>query len=378
MNPADLFGRRAFLKKSSLLGAGLAAAHAGSRALAAGRSETGEVFRVGCLNVTTYSHLAGLWGPVINPRPDQKEIRLTDMRITHCWEIDHEKAKGFANTFGCEAVKNFDDMLGKVDGVISGGYYNHPWNHILHRPYLEAGLPNLINRPLSNSIAKAEEMVAVAKKHGATILTPSAFEHNSTMSAAKAWVRDKKVLCYNATNSFDDYPTHGIHGLYMIYRAIVEAGNPVESVAFRAEKWHKGPGVMTFEHRDASGRPFFGTLHQAATSLGTLRVFTPGDQRGEGFHIRIGSEEPYSKTELWAPTVWAFQRMARHGEMAQTFDQLLDRHRAFMAGWRSILVEDGRPVRLDAVPADWQSPVELPNQASDPTVKLFRKRFGEA
>ena len=68
--------------------------------------------------------------------------------------------------YNCEAVRNFDDMLGKVDGIISGGYYNYPWNHILHEPYLEAGLPNLINRPFANSLLKARKMIDTARKNG--------------------------------------------------------------------------------------------------------------------------------------------------------------------------------------------------------------------
>ena len=109
----------------------------------------------------------------------------------HCWEIDREKSENFGRTFGCEVVQNFDDMVGKVDGIISGGYYNHPWNHILHRPYLEAGLPNLINRPFTNSLAKAQEMIELAQKHGATILVPSSHELTDAISRAKAWATDK-------------------------------------------------------------------------------------------------------------------------------------------------------------------------------------------
>ena len=115
-----------------------------------------EPFRIGFLNVASYSHTP-LWAPAINPRVGEKDTPFTGMRITHCWDIEYEKAKAIAEPYGCKVVKNFDDMLGKVDGVISGGYYNHPWNHILHEPYLEAGLPNLINRPFSNSLAKAAE-----------------------------------------------------------------------------------------------------------------------------------------------------------------------------------------------------------------------------
>ena len=88
-----------------------------------------EPFRVGFLNVASYSHMP-LWAPHINPRAGEKDTPFTGMRITHCWDIEYEKAQEMAAPYGCEVVKNFDDMLGKVDGVISGGYYNHPWNHI--------------------------------------------------------------------------------------------------------------------------------------------------------------------------------------------------------------------------------------------------------
>ena len=62
--------------------------------------------------------------------------------------------------------------------------------------------------------------------------------------------------------------------------------------------------------------------------------------------------------------------------MPQTYDQILRKNQAFMAGWRSVLVEDGRPVRLEDVPSDWTAPVELPNMPGDPTFALFKKRFG--
>jgi hypothetical protein len=231
MDKSAKINRRGFLSQAPRLGATLVSGPSLATAQSWERRTPAHTFRVGCLNVSSYSHLKDLWAPLINPRPDQKEISFTGMRITHCWEIDPAKAEEFEKVYGCEAVKNFDDMLGKVDGIISGGYYNHPWNHILHQPYLEAGLPNLINRPFTNSLSKARKMIDIAQKHGATILVPSAHEHNDTIARAKSWSTRKKIICYTATNSFDDYPTHGIHGVYMIYKAVVESGNPIVSVA---------------------------------------------------------------------------------------------------------------------------------------------------
>ena len=357
--------RRSFLASATALGAVGLGASLG--AAVAKKPGAGDELRVGCMNLVTYSHL-GIWAPLIRP--------FTGMRITHCWDIEPEKAKGFANSHGCTSVKNFDDMLGKVDCIISGGYYNHPWNHIIHAPYLEAGLPNLINRPFANSVAKADKMVEMARKHGATILCPSAFEHSNAIARAKEWATGKKILCYNATDSTDDYPTHGIHGVYMACRAIAEAGNPVVSVSYRTKEWFHAPGVVTYEHRDQDGRAFFGTLHLAHVGLGTVHIHTDGEYGGKGFEIEAGAGYPYNKTELWAPTLWAYEAMARGGDVPQTTEQILHKHKVFMAGWWSVLEKDGQPVRLEEVPGDWEAPVELPTRPQDRVAALFRKKFG--
>ena len=364
-----LSNRRGFLKSCPVALA--AAAQAGGQS----RRTAGEPFRVGCLNVHNYSHLLGLWAPLMNPRAEKKETAMTGMRITHCWEIDPAKSAEFAKMYGCEAVRNFDDMLGKVDGIISGGYFEHPWNDRLHQPYLEAGLPNLINRPFSNSMAKARKMVDAARKHGATILCPSAYEYTEAAAQAKAWVAGKKILCYNATNSFDEYPTHGIHGMYMIHRAIVESGNPVVSVAYQARNWYTPPGVMTFEHAGGNGNGFLGTLHQIAGAWGTLQVHTPGEYGGRAFNIQGGTGFPFNVTEAWAPTIWAYQRMAVYREMPQSFESILDKTRVFLAGWQSVL-NGGKAVRPEDVPEEWESPVELPSRPGDPYARMFKKLFG--
>ncbi|HZT28764.1 MAG TPA: Gfo/Idh/MocA family oxidoreductase [Bryobacteraceae bacterium] len=365
------------LDRRKFLGAALASEASALAAQGGKRRSPSDVFRVGCLNVVTYSHLNELWAPLMNPRDNQKDAPLTGMRITHCWEIDPDKSAQFARTFGCTAVRNFDDMLGKVDGIISGGYYNHPWNHILHQPYLEAGLPNLINRPFANSMAKARRMVEMAQKHGAKILVPSSHEFNDPITHAKAWAGGKKILCYNATNSFDDYPSHGVHGVYLVCRAVAESGSPVVSVAYQARNWYSPPGVLTFEHRDPQGRPFFGTLHQLAGSWGTIQIHTPEEYGGKDFLIQTGTGYPFNRTEIWAPPVWVYQYMALYGEMPQSFEQILHKTNVFLAGWRSILDQGGRPVRLEEVPEEWESPVELPTHPGDPTVSLFRKKFGK-
>ncbi len=79
---------------------------------------------------------------------------------------------------------------------------------------------------------------------------------------------------------------------------------------------------------------------------------------------------------MWAPTIWAFQKMAMYGDMPQTHEQIYAKTNVYLAGWRSFLENNGRPVRIDEVPEDWESPVELPNHPDDTTPALFKKKFG--
>jgi predicted dehydrogenase len=365
--------RRSFI--GGALAAGAAAA-AVSRSEAQQAAPKGDILRVGCLNVWSYSHLNGIWGPVMNARKGEKDTPFTNLRMTHCWDIEEDKAKEFGKNYGCEAVKNFDDMLGKVDCIISGGYYNHGWNHIIHAPYLEAGIPNLINRPFANSMVKAKKIIELAKKGKAPILVPSSHEHNEAIVRAKSWATGKNIICYGATNSFDDYPTHGVHGLYLCCKAVAEAGFPVVSVAYRTNSWYAPPGVLTFEHRNKDGSSFYGTLHEVSGSWGTIQIHTPEAYGGETFSIRYGIGYPYDKTEIWATPIWAMERMAMYGDMPQTYEQILHKTNVFLAGWKSVLDAGGKPVKLTEVPEDWESPIQLPNHPTDNTVELFKKKFG--
>src|SRR6266851_1946461 len=110
MNTSMKISRRSFIAQSRVSGAALVAGASLATAQSGKRWSRGEPFRVGCLNVSSYSHLMGLWAPLINPRKGEKDTPFTGMRITHCWEIEPAKAEEFARIYGCEAVKNFDDM----------------------------------------------------------------------------------------------------------------------------------------------------------------------------------------------------------------------------------------------------------------------------
>ena len=135
--------------------------------------------------------------------------------------------------------------------------------------------------------------------------------------------------------------------------------------------------MLTFEHNDKEGRTFYGTLHSGNFGVGMLQIHTDKNGNGRPFTLSIGRGELYRDTGFWTPAIWAFQQMATSGQMPQTYDQVLMKQLAYMAGWRSHLVEKGQPVRLEDVPADWDAPVTLPQRPGEAAYfERFQKLFG--
>ena len=60
------------------------------------RAPNTEPFRVGFLNVDSYSHMP-LWAPHINPRPGEKDTPFTGMRITHVGILNTRRRKRLLN-----------------------------------------------------------------------------------------------------------------------------------------------------------------------------------------------------------------------------------------------------------------------------------------
>ena len=231
--------RRNFFGQAVL--AGGAAAAMPDIATAQGKTKTGaDPIKVGFACVGSSSH-GGLWGPTINPVPgDRWPGRSTNMLITHCWDSRPEAAERFAGRYGCEAVKHYYDMVGKVDAMIFAGFLEAPWWEQLTKPYLEAGIPTYIDRPIGLNMKTAKSIVERAKQHNTPIMSCDghAIMEEAKLSRQKVerFRREGKEIIaatgYNPTTR--DYPVHGIHGLYFLTTAF---GLDVEMVSQQADGW---------------------------------------------------------------------------------------------------------------------------------------------
>ena len=133
------------------------------------------MFAIGMVGVNTYH--AEAFTRIFN-RGDADEPRIANARITHVWAGDHpDRLAELETMLGPydNTVESIDDLIGVVDGILiiddSDGGRNH---RELATPFLEAGIPVFIDKPMTSDYADAVALFDLAEKHNAPIFSSSA------------------------------------------------------------------------------------------------------------------------------------------------------------------------------------------------------------
>lgn len=314
--------------------------------------------RVGVLACEGYVHTKSIWGPMMQPGQlhgdESPPIRFTPMTITHVWDLDRQAAEAYAAQYaGARAVGGYADMVGQVDGVILDDFNSCQHFLELARPYLEAGTPMFINRPLALSLADAHAIIDLARRHGAPLMCASTFEFAPEVDQIRKRAANCAPLAgYAVANSMSDYATHGIHGLWFAHACV---GGGVRSVAYHTPDWHEPNGVVTIEHEPRDGgRTFYGSVQEISGAWGWIRVFGASSFEQS---IQAG---PY----FWLPLLLEVQRLFVTGRMPQSYDTILEKVLIFLAGYKSHVECGGAPVALDEI-GDFVAPRLNPDPYPD-------------
>jgi predicted dehydrogenase len=384
--------RRSFFGKAAIAGGvALAAADTGLAAKASKKAApvtkkttSVELMNVGAMCVGDGSHLNyGIWAPTINPTKEEPWYgRTTGMRISHCWDKDPAVAAAFAKKYGCEPVKNYYDMVDKVQGMIFGGFFEVKWWPQLTKPYLEAGIPCHINRPFAYSIKAAREMIETAKKYNTPIQCTDEREYikESTVSRWKVeqLLKEKKnILGANSDNSAGyEYPAHGVHGLYYLLAIF---GLDVAQVSLQADSWWNAEtisckkameyGLLTLQYNgiDIPGvgkqdKKFMVAQQQLTnySSNANCRIYYDGGWWDCDNHWEY-NDWMVRRYTLFFPTVLQMQRLFETREMVWSYDYILQKTKIFLTGFKSQLEHNGALVKVADLPEDWEAPCPRPD-----------------
>lgn len=151
---------------------------------------------------------------------------IKEATVTHIWTQDAKLSEHIAKASNIEnIVENYTDMIGKVDAILLAR--DDALHHYeMAKPFIEAGLPIYIDKPLALNLNEAKKIYSLEKYTG-QIFTCSA------ISYAKEFMFDKNnfgEIKYIEATIDKDWEKYSIHIIEPVLRIIGETPKIKSSV----------------------------------------------------------------------------------------------------------------------------------------------------
>ena len=299
--------------------------------------------------------------------------KRTGMVYTHVWHIKREEAEAFAKQYGVDTVvRNFDDMVGKVDGLIIDTVMQTPWVHRLAEPYLSNGVPVFSDRPGNDAVWKVKKLIDLAQKYKTPFWSGSSLELMYQCIQAQEHHPPKTITGYEIwSEGTPTFYCHGLHGMWWTHKV---SGGGIQAVSQKMNDWRKGGGVSTVIHKDRGNGSFTGTIHHDKRE--NCLIWTKFQGSEQVYRYDTGHWENF----VYLPLLLAVQDMFYHGmaKLPERYDSFLEKCRFYLAAFRSHLREKGEAVELDKLDEDWAvgCPWGHPNMSTREVYDAYTKLLG--
>lgn len=157
--------------------------------------------------------------------------------VTHVWDPDRRAAEQLAAAANIGTVADkAEDIIGQVDGVLipDDGTFTHQRAAL---PFLEAGVPTFVDKPLSPDPAEARRIVELAAKSGAPFFSASALRFAAEIADRKTLadqVGQITAICGVGVNELVYYGVHPLEAIVALMgpgiESVANVGRPGEAV----------------------------------------------------------------------------------------------------------------------------------------------------
>jgi hypothetical protein len=260
-------------------------------------------------------------------RRDRSEFGIEDLRVTHAWTQDPEQTGRLcAACLIPHAVSRAEEMVGQVDAIILArdDYENH---YSMAMPFLKAGLPVFVDKPLSLS---SEELKGFRPYlESGKLMSCSAMRYARELDEPRATLEayGKVRLIRGAVlNSWEKYGVHLLDAIFGIYKA-----NASHIVAFEAD--HSSIGI-TMDNGSLVQIDCLGEVPK------TFRVDIWGDKGSSGHDI-------FDNFTMFRRMLWHFGWSIKNRKPAFDPEKTIDSMRILMAG--KIARNENRKVMLNEI-----------------------------
>ncbi len=280
------------------------------------------------INGYSDSGLAESGWPVIHEyvkRRHPSEFGIGDLRVTHAWTQEPEITRRLCKASLVDhAVKDAVDMLGAVDAVILARD-----DHEIHRemaaPFLEAGLPIFIDKPLTLSQTDLEYFQPYIER--GQLMSGSAMRFATELDSVRAEIGSYGHVRLIRGAVLNDWARYGVHMLDAILPLL--SGRPVAVMPHAAT--HDSVAITT----EGGTLVLIDALQDIPK---TFRVDIFGTKR-------VSSHEISDNFGMFRRMLWQFAEMIRTGRPTIPAKQTLDVVHVLIAG--RLAMKEQRTVNLD-------------------------------
>lgn len=362
---SESFSRRSFLAQGAAAGAASLMGAASAQA----QTAPDRKLKIGVIGVGEWSFMTWSWSDIIEglkPGSERGHLGtpLLNMEITHVWDVDRAAAQKFADQLDITVVRNFDDMLGHIDGLIFAGMVDVPYMKTLAKPYLEAGVPTYLSRPFAYSLRDIDEILESAAKGSTPIIATAKFEHYREVPALRNKLKNVGTIkMVQAAAHTVDFPMH-FHIQFMMLKIL---GYDVQRVS------------LFYDHETHAKYVHETYLYPGNDEQPPYVCSIDGSEIPDSFHIRVVGDQGIETTSMprgydtwqedllhrYAPQVIDMQRTF-YGQNYEPYDIVRKKTEIYLTAFYSALERGGAPVDVGTVPADWR--VRTPNINTSPNV----------
>jgi len=255
-------------------------------------------------------------------------VGIDGARVTHIWTDEPEDAWRVAKASLIEnVVGDPHDVIGTVDAVIIAT--DDGTDHVRRaRPFVEAGLPVFIDKPLAITMEELRQFVAWHWA-GRRLMSTSGMRYAPEMMAVDILKDELRWITSVTCKSWERY---GIHALEAVYPLL-------------------GPGIISVKAESGGGKDFMHVKHStgcdltiaaiedAIGSFGAVHVYGIRQQRS------VTLRDTYT---AFRKQLLEFIRFIKTGEQTVPFDQTVELMLTLIAGCRSRSL-GGKAVELNAL-----------------------------
>ena len=187
-------------------------------------------------------------------------------RVTHIWTQDADLSEHIATAAYIEhIVDSYTDLIGKVDAVLLAR--DDADKHIsLARPFLEAGIPIYVDKPLALSRKEAETLISLQRFPG-QLFSCSALRYAPELRLTEPQREEIGVLSYVAASVPKDWDKYAVHVIEPVLQLLPGRGRVV-----RSQRWASGDRVVLHVEFSSGVGAQISTMGSTSAPLG-FRVY---------------------------------------------------------------------------------------------------------